>query len=466
MIRVAEVDHLDQEVGVVQLLERGAERLDQVGRQIADEADRVGQHHLALAREAEPAADRVEGGEQLVLDQRVPLGEGVEQGRLAGVGVADDRHDRHLALAAPTPPEPAPLGHFLPPLLEQRDPLARAAARHLELGLTGAAPADPAGEPRHHRVLLDQPRQRVLELGELDLQLAVPAGRVLGEDVEDEHRAVEDLELGEVADRARLAGREVLIEDHRVGAELHGAQEDLLELALADQELRVDRRAALNHDVEDIDPCGAAELAQLGDARVRVDDTHRDVDQERPGRARSARPRLRRASELGLERAHQLLDVEVDPVGRTRLELHPHLAVRVVGQEVSDEDPARLATGADRDRRHQVEAEERQVGEIVLGQRLAAQVRVDQAQPAEAPRAAAQTSDVRQHQLRCVPHDDVLDRTSPVDQDPDLAVELRRDLAHGGGELVRNHLTRRHAPPVDALQRLDLAGLEALCIAA
>jgi hypothetical protein len=53
------------------------------------------------------------------------------------------------------------------------DALAGAAARDLELGLAGTAAADAAGQARHHRVLLDQPRQRVAELGQLDLQLAV-----------------------------------------------------------------------------------------------------------------------------------------------------------------------------------------------------------------------------------------------------------------------------------------------------
>jgi hypothetical protein len=39
--------------------------------QIADEADGVGDDHLALLGEAQPAADRIERGEQLVLGDRV-----------------------------------------------------------------------------------------------------------------------------------------------------------------------------------------------------------------------------------------------------------------------------------------------------------------------------------------------------------------------------------------------------------
>ena len=52
----------------------------------ADEPHGVGDHDLALERKPQPLADRIEGREQLVLGERVPVGQRVEQGRLAGVG--------------------------------------------------------------------------------------------------------------------------------------------------------------------------------------------------------------------------------------------------------------------------------------------------------------------------------------------------------------------------------------------
>ena len=74
--RVGGVDDVQQQVGVGQLFERGAEGGDQVLRQVGDEADGVGDHHLALAREAQAAAGRVEGHEELVrgLDRRCRSG--------------------------------------------------------------------------------------------------------------------------------------------------------------------------------------------------------------------------------------------------------------------------------------------------------------------------------------------------------------------------------------------------------
>ena len=57
------VHHVQEQVRLAQLLEGGAEGRDEVGREVADEAHRVGDDHLALPREAQPPRRRVEGRE-------------------------------------------------------------------------------------------------------------------------------------------------------------------------------------------------------------------------------------------------------------------------------------------------------------------------------------------------------------------------------------------------------------------
>ena len=49
-VRVAAVDDVQHEVGVGDLLQRRAERLDQLVRQLADEADGVGERELPAVR--------------------------------------------------------------------------------------------------------------------------------------------------------------------------------------------------------------------------------------------------------------------------------------------------------------------------------------------------------------------------------------------------------------------------------
>ena len=88
------VDDVEQQVGLAGLFERGLERGDQRVRQVADEADRVGEQDLAAAPEPPLAGAGVERGEELVLDQDAGVGQGVHQGALAGVGVADERDGR------------------------------------------------------------------------------------------------------------------------------------------------------------------------------------------------------------------------------------------------------------------------------------------------------------------------------------------------------------------------------------
>ena len=85
----------------------------------------------------------------------------------------------------------------------------------------GAAAADATRQPGERIVALGQPGEHVLELGQLDLKLAVGALGPLGEDVEDELGAVEDLEAGLLGDVPRLRRIEVAVEDQEVRPELH-----------------------------------------------------------------------------------------------------------------------------------------------------------------------------------------------------------------------------------------------------
>src|SRR6185369_14353860 len=128
-----------------------------------------------------------------VLDQDAGVGQPVHQRRLARVRVAHERHRRErdaLALVAVESPRAIDL---VQTLAEDRDALADAAAVDLELRLTGTARADAAAEAREVGPLSGEAGREILELGELDLQLALEAPRPLREDVEDERAPIDDL---------------------------------------------------------------------------------------------------------------------------------------------------------------------------------------------------------------------------------------------------------------------------------
>ena len=77
-------------------------------------------------------------------------------------------------------------------------------------------------------------------------------------------------------------------------------------------------------------------------------------------------------------------EVEVPGVHR-RHALHAQdLPLRIGGDQVGEMDPAGQAVGPDRDGGHQVEAQQRQVVEVVARERFALEVGVDAAQAAQA----------------------------------------------------------------------------------
>ena len=219
-----------------------------------------------------PAHGRVEGGEQRVLDQDPGPGQRVEQARLARVGVPGDHHRRHVT--------PSPLaalhltagGHARDVLLQPGDAGPQPAPVGLQLGLAGTAGADAAAAghpaarlPGQRLAPAAQPGQHVLQLGQLDLGLALAAARVLGEDIQDQRGPVDDLDLDHALQPAQLARGQLAVADHGVGADRHHDVRQLAGLARAHVGGRVDPSAPLDEAVEHLGArrfCQPAQLAQ------------------------------------------------------------------------------------------------------------------------------------------------------------------------------------------------------------
>ena len=351
--------------------------------------------------------------------------------------------------------------------LEPRDAVAHAPAIGLELRLAGAAPADAAHQARERDVgALGQPRQQVLELRELHLELAVGGARALREDVEDQLGAVDHAQLEPLGEVARLGRREVLIEDHQIDVALEGADHEVLEPARADQELAVDLRPVLGDDVHHVDARAARELAQLVELALEVGGPaargHRDEDR---ALAFSDFARAVLARELFLARADPVAEVEVEQRGRLGFEtLDPRARVERGAQRGDvGETGQPLVRGADRD--HRVEPQHREVGLVVAVERRVADVGVDAAQPAQPAAARAQAAPVGHRDAARVAHHHVGDRAAPVDQHPDLAAGLARELAELAGELVGDQALRREPTLGQAFELAGLAGLQAVRVA-
>ena len=152
--------------------------------------------------------------------------------------------------------------------LERRDPIASQAAVGLDLALAGASGPDPTSESLEVRPQAPHPRQVVLELGQLDLQLALGAVGVGGEDVEDDRRAVDHRDAERGLEVAFLARRQLVVAGHEIRVRRGDLGLHVLELSGA--EVRVGMRAltALDELADGRHPCGAQQLFEFGEVWI------------------------------------------------------------------------------------------------------------------------------------------------------------------------------------------------------
>ncbi len=232
--------------------------------------------------QAQRARGRVERVEQAVAHADLRAGQRVEQRRLAGVGVADERDRRQRGALALGALHGAGALDVLQAALERGDAIAREAAVGLDLRLAGAPRADAAAEALEVGPQPAHAREVVFELGELDLELALGAVRMRGEDVEDHGRAVDDRHADGLLEVALLARRQLVVagDQVRVGGLRGGLR--LGDLAGPEVSVRVRRFAALDHLADDADAGGAQQLGQLGEVVALGERSHAEGTLARP----------------------------------------------------------------------------------------------------------------------------------------------------------------------------------------
>ena len=249
-VRVGNVDDVQKKIGVFELFKRCLERLDELMRQLSNEADRVGDHDIQRVGHREKARRRVQRVKQAVIRGNARAGQRVQKRRLARVRVADDGDDGNFILAAAVALRGAHAAHLFKVRLQLVDLSVDVAAVGLKLRFAGALRADGALARRARLALqvrphTDQARQQVLILRKLDLKPALFCLRPLGEDIENEAAAIEHLHAELFAQNAHLRGREVIVEDDHCRLLRLYQLADLVHLALADECVRVRRRQRL-----------------------------------------------------------------------------------------------------------------------------------------------------------------------------------------------------------------------------
>ena len=234
-VGVGDVEDVDQEIGEDDFFERGLEGFDETVGQAADETDGVGDEELLVAAELKLAGGGVEGREEFIFGENGGAGEGVEEGRFAGVGVADDGGGgdgdalAFLALGGALFADVDELA------LEGDDAVVDEAAVLLELGFALAAHAAGTALAGEMAPSAGEAREGILHAGEGDLEDGLAGLGTVGEDLEDDFLAVDDGEFGEFFPIALLSGREGLVENDDVAALGFGEFDEFLGLAAAEE---------------------------------------------------------------------------------------------------------------------------------------------------------------------------------------------------------------------------------------
>ncbi len=218
----------------------------------------------------EASGRRVERLEQPVADGYTGVGERVEKRRLAGVRVARKRDCGRFGPPPFLPADVALAAQLAQPAAEEGDAPAREAPVGLELRLARAAGADAAAEPLEVLPQPPHPRQVVLELRELDLELALGAHGMLSEDVEDQLCPVDDPRLEHVLKRPLLGRTELVVDEEHLGAGLAVLALQFLELPLADVRPRVWQPPVLDDSADGLYARRPRELLELRELVVTV----------------------------------------------------------------------------------------------------------------------------------------------------------------------------------------------------
>ena len=212
IVGLGNVGHMEQYVGLGGFLQRGGEGGHQAVRQVAHEADGVGEDDAVLTVEIQAAGGGVERGEELVFGQHVGFGEAVKQTGFAGVGVAHQGESGQAALLAGFAAGGTLAAHVGQAFFQGGDFLGDQAAVGFELGFARAFEADAAFLALQVAVAAHQTAGEVGELRQLHLQAAFLALRALGENGKDEPHAVEHAALQLGFEVALLRGRELVVE--------------------------------------------------------------------------------------------------------------------------------------------------------------------------------------------------------------------------------------------------------------
>ena len=464
-LRIGRVDDVEQDVGIVELFERRFEGGDEIFWEVADEADGIGEDDFFELWEAQTAARRVERGKELIFGIDAGVCQDVEKRRFSGVCVADEAENGDVLSVALLALKFAACFAVFELALQGLHAFAGFSAVHFEFRFARPAAADAAREAAHGGVFVDEFGEIVFELGEFDLELSVDGFCALGEDVEDELRAIEDFVRERLGDDARLRRGEFAIEDDEFGVIVEGMKLDLLQFPRTDEAFGVGRFSALFDDAHDVDAGRSAQFehffapfAGVFFAQIEVNEDGRGLFVLRGG--------IGFGAEFGFDGAQNFVGIlreQFDGFGAIARDFDAARRRNDMGIFGA----AGRAQDIRFDRQGEIETQFRKVGDFVGrepragivggGRREACDGETD---AAEAAKPGAASPDIGQIGAQCIAQNDAFDVTVSPDQDADFSVKLFADARHAMGEFASDEEILRDAAQTERFERFGFARIE------
>ena len=167
---------------------------------------------------------------------------------------------------------------FFEPRLERLDALADQTAVGFELRFARTAQADTAFLALEVSPRANQPRRQILQLRELDLQLAFVAAGALREDIENEAGAIDHTPIQRLLQIALLRRRERVIENDEFDVVRFARETQFFGLAAADEHLGIGARPAAGERDDGIRARTLREQAEFFETGFEIDLAEVDAD--------------------------------------------------------------------------------------------------------------------------------------------------------------------------------------------
>ena len=285
-----------------------------------------------------------------------------------------------------------------------------------------------------------QSRQKIPKLSQLHLNFAFTGMGAPGENIQDELRAINHFEIRDLGNGASLRRGEILVEDHEVGSLLERAHHHLFQFAFSEQVSLEPFVGALGDAIQHADPGGFGQFFQLFQMFFLLGMTSGSRADQNGGFAPSGDVmRAVRSLQIAIEPMEENVQLKVEIMERNRLQEPADFSLLIGREQMRQMQQAGLARFVYTQDPDQVQSQERQMGQIVLAQRVIMEMGANQPETAEGMRSDSELCQRFEGRCAAGSHKYLFDDTAASDQETDGTSNLPRQLAGRARELGSDH---------------------------